>query len=72
MDQVAAPKRLCTCTHPHYSHHVTPAGRVTWCTVWDPDHCECPEYDEAPGASTPPGAPPTFTQTTIEERTRGV
>ena len=36
----------CACGHPELSHHRTPNGRRTRCTIWNPGECICQLYRE--------------------------
>ena len=66
------PNRLCTCGHQWFNHNPTPAGRLSWCNVWDgpDDRCECAQFmEEPPGRPTTPGGSTDTAQSTIEERT---
>jgi hypothetical protein len=38
----------CICGHHRDAHHTTPSGRSTWCSVWDPDRCDCMNYEPQP------------------------
>lgn len=44
-----ADPHLCTCGHPLDGHHMTPAGRRTWCYRWEQPNgkCPCTEYVSA-------------------------
>jgi hypothetical protein len=35
---------VCVCGHPIVTHHATPAGRITWCSVFSPNRCGCEMY----------------------------
>ncbi len=44
----------CTCGHPRATHHPTPTGRHTWCSVWDTilpgsHQCACRTYTPTQG-----------------------